>query len=188
MSIMEQSAGAVGSGSGPTGTGLTMRRGRPEDAAALCALAVRSKGWWGYSASFMRECAPELVVSPQAAADTVVAEVDGQLAGFHLLVPMPDGSSDCGELGMLFVDPPFIGSGIGKILFEDARRSAAGRGWLRLIIVADPHSRTFYERAGAVQAGERLSQTIPGHSLPVFDVTLRPRPSASSSPRPTYWR
>ena len=125
------------------GVGLVLRPARADEAPLLSELALRSKGWWGHSASFL------LALSLGQAAKAVLVEVDGVVAGFHLLAPSSVGS-DVGELDMLFVDPPFIGSGIGRILFEDARRSAAGRGWTRVQIEADPQARPFYERLGAV--------------------------------------
>ncbi len=176
--------------------GLTMRPGRGEDAAELSALALRSKGFWGYSASFMRAVEAELTLDADAAARTVVCMVDGQVAGFHLLGESRggpgarDSEQPAGELEMLFVDPQFIGSGLGRVLFEHARRAAAGRGWSRLFIEADPNSRTFYERVGAVQVGERLSGSIPGRSLPLFELALRPAAGGGSvgAGRASYWR
>lgn len=178
----------------PSATGLVVRAARPDEAQELSALALRSKGWWGYSASFLRACEAELTLTEADAARCVVIEVDGVVAGFHLLSASRgragvdgDGSA-VGELDMLFVDPPFIGAGVGRILFEDARRRAAAAGWARLQIEADPHSRTFYERLGAVQVGERLCRSIPGNSLPLFELTLRAPGGGRMVARATYWR
>jgi GNAT superfamily N-acetyltransferase len=170
-----------------TGTGLVVRPGRADEAELLSALALRSKGWWGYSASFLRACEAELTLTPEQAAQTVLVEVDGVVAGFHLLAPSR-ADNEVGELDMLFVDPAFIGSGIGRILFEDARRAAVGRGWTRVRVEADPHSRPFYERLGAVQVGERLSRSVPGRSLPLFEITLRGGGAGRPMARATYWR
>ncbi len=169
------------------GVGLVLRPARADEAPLLSELALRSKGWWGHSASFLRACEAELTLSPEQAAKAVLVEVDGVVAGFHLLAPSSVGS-DVGELDMLFVDPAFIGSGIGRILFEDARRAAVGRGWTRLQIEADPQARPFYERLGAVQVGERLSRSVPGRSLPLFELTLRGGGSSRPIGRATYWR
>jgi GNAT superfamily N-acetyltransferase len=169
------------------GVGLGVRPARADEAPLLSELAMRSKGWWGYSASFLKACEAELTLSAEQAAKAVVVEVDGVVAGFHLLAPSTRGS-DVGELDMLFVDPVFIGSGIGRILFEDARRAAAARGWSRVQIQADPQARPFYERLGAIQVGERLSRSIPGHSLPLFEITLRGGGTGRPVARATYWR
>lgn len=166
------------------GSGLIVRPATGDEAAALSELALRSKAWWGYSASFLKACLQELTLTADDAARAVVVEVDGVVAGFHLLA---DTAGPVGELDMLFVDPPFIGAGVGRILFEDARRRASARGWSTMQVVADPQARTFYERLGAEQVGERLSRSVPGRSLPLFELTLR-SPSAAGAPRATYWR
>ncbi len=182
--LTPSSAGAAGPAQHAPGSGLIVRSAIADEAPALSALAMRSKGWWGYSASFLRLCEAELTLSPEQAVQAVVVEVDGVVAGFHLL----DGAGPVGELDMLFVDPPFIGTGIGRILFEDARRRAIGRGWTTMHIEADQQARTFYERLGAEQIGERLSASVPGHSQPLFAVTLRAPSGGGAAPRATYWR
>lgn len=174
---------------------LALRAGRPEEAAALSALALRSKAFWGYSASFMAAVTPELTLTEDQAAGAVVAQVDGEIGGFHLLGPTRGRSagtepeSAAAELDMLFVDPQFIGTGLGRVLYEDARARAVAQGYRRMLIEADPHSLTFYLRLGAVEVGERLSRAIPGRSLPLLEVTLRTSGGGSvGAGRASYWR
>jgi GNAT superfamily N-acetyltransferase len=45
-----------------------------------------------------------------------------------------------GELLMLFVDPPAIGSGVGRVLLDDALRYASRLGWSALRIESDDGS------------------------------------------------
>jgi hypothetical protein len=114
-----------------------------------------------------------LTLSPEQAAKAVLVEVDGVVAGFHLLAPSSVGS-DVGELDMLFVDPPV--HRVGDRADPLRGRSALGCG-SRVDPGADrgptPQARPFYERLGAVQVGERLSRSVPGRSLPLFELTLR---------------
>ena len=66
--------------------------GTAQDAAALIELALRSKGYLGYDASFLEACRAELTLSAdQAAAARVVRASDGAVRGCHLLVPDPAG-------------------------------------------------------------------------------------------------
>lgn len=167
--------------------GLSLRPGRGAEAATLTELAVRSKGWWGYSEAFVQACRPELTLDATRAEQTTVAEVDGQPAGFYLLTPLREGAPGRGSLEMLFVDPEFIGTGVGRVLAEDARRVAGAQGWTHLLVESDPQAVAFYTRLGAEQIGERLSTSIPGRSLPLLELPVR-RTSGVGGARATYWR
>ena len=146
-----------------------LRVARPDDAAALSDLALRSKGHWGYSAEFLEACRAELTIRPAQIPDVVVAEVDGVVAGFRLLVA--DG--DVAELHALFVDPPFIGSGIGGVLLTEVLATARAHG-IRLIgLDADPGAEAFYARFGARTTGRTPSGSIPGRTLPHMEFDLR---------------
>jgi GNAT superfamily N-acetyltransferase len=148
-----------------------LRPARREEAPLLSSLAWRSKAHWGYDAAFMQACAAELQVDPQAIAGGarhhVVAEVQGEVAGFHVLVPELTGVV---RLDALFVDPAWIGRGIGRELFEHAAGVAARLGATRLLAVADPHAAAFYARMGAQPAGDEASASIAGRLLPRFVV------------------
>ena len=186
------------SANGAVGSGLTVRPGRPDDAAALSDLAFRSKAFWGYSESLMAAFADELKVSPEMAAEAIIAEVDGVIAGFHLLGPVSGAlpgrpateppPADAGELDMLFLDPTFIGAGVGRVLFQDAMAKAIARGWTTVYIVADPQSTGFYETCGAVRVGERLSPSVPGRFLPLLEKRLGRNAGRGMGARATYWR
>lgn len=146
-----------------------LRPGRPGDEAALSDLALRSKGHWGYSAEFLEACRAELTVRPEQLPDVVVAELDGVVAGFRLLVV--EGAS--AELDALFVDPPFIGSGVGGMLLSEVLATARKRGIHVIGLDADPGAEPFYARFGARTVGVTPSGSIPGRELPrmEFDLT-----------------
>jgi GNAT superfamily N-acetyltransferase len=147
--------------------------GRPNEAAALSALALRSKGFWGYDAAFLDACRAELTLTPdQAAAARVVRGADGTVRGFHLLGPDPGGDPGSGELLMLFVDPTEIGRGIGRALLEDAVRYAARRGWSTLRVEADPGAEAFYVAHGARRVGTVPSGSVPGRELPLLELPV----------------
>lgn len=183
-----KAATATASPHAPGSGGLALRAGRGDEAPALSALAFRSKGWWGYSPSFLEACRDELTLDQATAEHTRVAEVDGRLAGFYLLTPLKGAAAPGrGGLSMLFVDPEFIGSGVGRVLAEDARRVAGAQGWTHLLVASDPQAVDFYVRMGAEQIGEQLSETIPGRSLPLLELPVR-RTSGVGGARATYWR
>ncbi|MDX3327658.1 GNAT family N-acetyltransferase [Streptomyces sp. ME02-6979-3A] len=147
-----------------------VREGRPEEAAALTALALRSKAHWGYDAAFMAVCRDELTVRPDevTARRTAVAERDGRLLGFTML----DGSPPEGALGMMFVEPDAMGRGVGRLLFTRTAARARRLGFVRLTIDADPNAESFYTAMGAVRIGATPSGSVPGRELPLLELPL----------------
>ena len=153
-------------------SGFTIRPARPEEAAALSALCLRSKAHWGYDAEFMRMSAAALTISPELI-DTgrvLVAEREGVLLGMASLAPLKD---DVWDLLHMFIDPAAIGNGVGRVLFGAITDMARALGDTMLSIQADPNAAAFYERMGARRAGEAPSESIPGRMLPMLEYALR---------------
>ncbi|MEO1201204.1 MAG: GNAT family N-acetyltransferase [Pseudomonadota bacterium] len=149
-------------------TAFTIRPARTRESAALSALAVRSKGHWGYSEQFLDACREELAVD--AGAEDVYVAADGDaLLGYYTLADLGAGSF---ELDALFVDPPHIGKGVGRALLDHALKSLAARGGRRLTIQGDPNASGFYEAAGARLVGARASGSIPGRELPLYRIDV----------------
>jgi GNAT superfamily N-acetyltransferase len=72
----------------------------------------------------------------------------------------------------MFVDPPAMGSGAGRMLFEAAARLARSLGARRMTILADPNAAPFYERMGARFVVHAPSDAIPGRLLPFYEYDL----------------
>jgi GNAT superfamily N-acetyltransferase len=158
-------------------TDLRLRPGRESEAAALSALALRSKGHWGYDQAFLEACRSELTLTAEQAAEATVAEVGGVAAGFALLAAAdPDGDAGerVGELAMLFVDPTHIGGGLGRLLLDAAVRTARDRRWSRLRVESDPGAEGFYLAAGAARVGTVPSGSVAGRELPLLELVLAP--------------
>jgi GNAT superfamily N-acetyltransferase len=149
---------------------MTIRPSVAADAAVLSALALRSKGHWGYSAAFLEACRAELTYDePLCASGALrVAVSADEVVGFHHVA----GS----ELEALFVDPPHIGTGVGGVLLRDALDLARARGVTRLRLAADPGAEAFYVHHGARRVGEVPSGSIPGRVLPELEFALRASP------------
>jgi GNAT superfamily N-acetyltransferase len=147
-----------------------LRPARPEDAAALSALALRSKAHWGYDVAFLDACREELTLSTDDLVPrrTRVAEVAGEVVGFSTL----EGDPPLGEVGMLFVDPAAIGRGVGGVLLRDLVTRARRGGFTRLHIDSDPHAEAFYLAHGAVRVGEIASGSVPGRVLPRLELNV----------------
>jgi len=149
-----------------------IRRARPEEAAALTALAHAAKAHWGYPAAWLAAWAEALTFTPEGiAADPVY------------VAPGPDGAPDgCYALGRegeattlehLWVRPDAMGRGLGRALLTHAARTAAAMGADRLQIDSDPYAEGFYLRAGAVRVGEiRADVEGKGRTLPRLLLSL----------------
>jgi GNAT superfamily N-acetyltransferase len=159
------------SASRPPVTHGAFRAAEPGDGPVLSALAIRSKGLWGYSGEFLEACRDELTFdAAYIRRHTVfVLENDGRVAGFYTLERQ--GSGDM-ELGGLFVNPGDTRRGYGSALMEHAKRQAAILGATRILIHGDPHAEKFYIAMGARSVGEVPSASIPGRTLPLFHVYL----------------
>ena len=147
-----------------------MRQARAEEAAALSALAMRSKAHWGYDAQFLEACRAELTLTPAfVEAHPVIVSDNGEgIAGFYTLVRW---KADI-ELWHFFVDPPAMGRGIGRALWHDAVDRAAGLGYSRLLVQSDPSAEGFYLKLGAERIGDVPSQVLPGRTLPLLVYLL----------------
>lgn len=151
---------------------------RLDETGSLTRLALASKRHWGYDDAFMERCASELTVreSDLETHRVFVARDAEQALGFYQLIPIDE---SCVELDMLFVEPRFIGEGIGGALMRHAVNVARDDGASALRIVADPCAAPFYEHFGAVLVGSSISSST-GRSLPTYELSLGQRGESAS--------
>ena len=140
------------------------------DLPALSALCLRSKGHWGYSSDFLDACRTELTLTKRDLAETemLMAKHDDAYAG---LVQVTRDQAPA-DLLKLFIDPPFIGTGLGRTFFDWAVAEARSQGCAAMMIDADPDAAPFYQAMGADLVGEIPSGSIPGRILPLLRFTL----------------
>ena len=149
-------------------TAIVLRAARAGEAPALSALALRSKGYWGYDEAFLEQCRPQLTLSERELARlvTVVAERDGRVVGFAgVAVDRVEP-----ELDLLFVEPDAVGTGVGGELLRAACAAARARGVAALLVVSDPNAEAFYRAHGGVVVDERPGVGT-GRMLPVLRLT-----------------
>jgi GNAT superfamily N-acetyltransferase len=103
----------------------------------------------------------ELPIDQIVAGHVFVAEQDGGLVGFAVVLPREDGAA---ELDGLFVDPSSWRRGIGRQLVDRCAEVALARGSSTLHVIGNNHAEGFYsscgfERLGAVPTrfGDGLS-------------------------------
>lgn len=154
-------------------SGDRIRAARQEEAAGLSELAFRSKRYWGYDEEFMESCRDDLTYTPATICspdfDFCVYEEGANVVAFYALHYLQAGIA---ELEAFFVDPPRIGCGIGRCLFQHAKTTATDRAAIQIIIQSDPFAQQFYLSMGAHAIGTRESDSIPGRYLPLFEFTL----------------
>ena len=158
-----------------------IRPARAAEAGSLSELALRSKGFWGYSQEFLEACRRELSVDAQYMSKhpVMVIENSAEPVGFYSLERMSDTEV---ELGLLFVLPGSIGRGFGRQLIEHAKQLATESGYTSMLIQGDPNAASFYHAAGGEPAGMSPSGSIPGRMLPLFRITLNSRSTTIDEP------
>ena len=139
--------------------------------AALSALAFRSKAHWGYDAEFMEKVREGLMVPEEhlQAGYVHVLEDGGETAGFFSFIPV----DEQWELDFVFIDPPVIGKGYGRALWDAVLQEAKRRGVTEFTVTADPYAEGFYLKMGAVRVSEFHSTVIPGRTIPILKATVQ---------------
>ncbi|MEN7547759.1 GNAT family N-acetyltransferase [Rapidithrix thailandica] len=149
---------------------MSIRSATLKEAELLTQLASRSKAHWGYDDAFLQRCAPELQVKTAEIRlnQVFVIEHTLQIAGFYMFSPLSEQEV---ELTLFFIDPPFIGQGLGKRLFKHALQQTRQRGFTQMFIQSDPFALPFYQKMGALLHSEKVSEST-GRSLPLLLVHL----------------
>ena len=146
--------------------GVELRRGRPEDAGAVA--EIWRVGWGVGDLGFVPD---ELVAARDEASfdrraadrvgDTTVAVVDGQVAGFVMVVD--------DEVEQVYVSAAHRGSGVADALLREAERLVGAAGhrtaWLA-VVAGNARARRFYDRNGWSDGG------LFDHRAPVGDGSI----------------
>ncbi len=154
-------------------------RATPDLAAQLTRIAIAAKSYWGYPERWIERWTPQLTLSAAyvAAHPTYVALAAGRPAGFYALVLFP--AVRRAQLDHLWLDPPEIGRGLGRTLFEHAMATAVAAGARTVFLEAEPRAEPFYLHMGARRIGESTGE-IDGQPrvLPLMEIELRGGPAA----------
>jgi GNAT superfamily N-acetyltransferase len=148
---------------------VLIRPGNVHEGARLKEIAIASKGFWGYEPARVREWADRGDFTPSGLAELTVfvAESDGRAVAWASLIPR-------GELAWLedlWVEPEWIGKGVGTRLFRHAAECARRGGAKTMEWEAEPNAMRFYEKMGGAHVRDHLSEW--GRTLSVMSVDLR---------------
>ena len=148
---------------------IRIREGRAGEFERLREIAVAAKAHWGYELAQVREWAATGAFDPDSLSARLVyvAERESEPIGWAALVPR----GTVGWLEDLWVEPAWIGRGVGRMLFEHVAESARRLGARRLEWEVEPNARGFYERVGGAYVRDSdVSEW--GRVLEVFGVAL----------------
>lgn len=148
---------------------MVIREATAEDCPTLTELCMRSKANWGYDADFMEKCRDGLSVTPEKLRKwaTRVAETkDGILLGVAATKMSSSSTGREAVLDLLFVEPEYMGMGIGSLLLRNIMAVLRREGISLLWILSDPNALGFYQKMAAIYAGSRPSDAIAGRELP----------------------
>lgn len=137
-----------------------IRRARRSDAATLTRIAHEK---------LIRLWAADLTVRPRSIErrPTYCAVQGRKVVGFYAL----SGARTTRELEHLWIDPAYIGRGVGTVLFTHLLRRLRTMRVTRLEIVSDPNAEGFYRRMGARRVG-RVPSRPAGRYLPFLVVRV----------------
>ena len=132
-------------------------------------IAIEAKAHWGYDRAVVEEWALGGDFEPESLRKRLVyvAEAEGLPVGWAALIPR----GEVGWLEDLWVEPAWIGRGVGRALFEHVAAEARERGARRLEWEAEPNAQGFYEHLGATYVRDS-EETEWGRVLEVLGVDL----------------
>jgi GNAT superfamily N-acetyltransferase len=132
---------------------VTVRRAAPEDLDRVREITIDAKAHWGYDRDFVYRLAAGLTFSPDR--ERWVAENDGRPVAWLALIPSRDGVC---ILDDVWVDPDWIGWGIGTRVFRVAANRARELGASALDWGAEPNAAGFYERIGGQKLRDHVTE------------------------------
>ena len=139
-------------------------------------IATAAKAHWGYDEDWVRGWAAQGDFSPEALAakPVLVAELGGHALGFASLIPQ----GEVCVLDDLWIEPDWIGRGIGTRLFEACAERARDLGATRMEWEAEPNAVGFYEKLGGRYLRDS-PPTVLNRVIPVMGLDLQtpPRPA-----------
>ena len=149
--------------------GVTIRPARPDEGERLREIAADAKAHWGYDREWVRSWAAQGDFSPEAllAKPVLVAEAGDRVVAFAMLIP----KGELAWLDDLWVEPPWIGRGVGSKLFEAAAARARELGARRMEWEAELNAVGFYEKVGGTYVRDSELTEL-GRVLPIMGLEL----------------
>ncbi|MEE4239906.1 MAG: GNAT family N-acetyltransferase [Desulfopila sp.] len=151
-----------------------IRPANEKDSEVLTAISFASKAYWKYPKAYLQIWQDELTITSEYIEknDVFVYEREKFIRGYYSITVLEEDIKISGItldkgawLDHMFIDPPFIGQGIGSTLFAHLRKRCIVEDIQEIGILADPNSRGFYEKMGCCYIRDYPS-TIEGRTTP----------------------
>lgn len=152
---------------------FALRHARTEEAGMLTELCLRSKAMWGYCEWYMKECRKHFRITEKAIGQrrVLVNTPIGSTIPVGVSVFQPNNTGSA-ELDYFFVDPDWMGRGVGSHLYRHTCLVNRAQHRRRLYFCADRHAFPFYEKMGAKCIGFQKSETSIHPPTPQFEHLL----------------
>lgn len=149
----------------------SFRRALASEAGAIRDLIVRSMGHWDHAPGYLGEARRLMSLSAGdlRGDEAWVAVVDGAVAGFYRL-SLADQRAEIEEFHL---EPPMIGRGIGRPMFQHAAERARAVGARWLVWSTDTNALGFYLRMGGEITGTTPSGIAGEEPLTCMRLDLR---------------
>jgi len=147
-----------------------IRKAKIDELSILNHLMERSLSVWEYPAKEHKELVEYLQITPEMLQNSVtyVAEKEGVVVGFWCREIKKELS-----LGRFYIDPAYIGKGVGSYLWSAMIAELTSRGLEYFTLLSDPNAQGFYEKKGAHKIGDHPSEIFKGENLPIMKYYLK---------------
>ena len=150
---------------------MEIRKAKPEDTDKLSQIAFAAKAHWKYPEKWLELWKDALTVTPEVILENEVFAMskENEIIGFYELKI----DEKMAALEHFWINPEYIGSGIGRKLFAHALEKAVSLNVEILNIVSDPNAEGFYKKMGAKRIGDIVTE-VEGREriLPLMQIVL----------------
>lgn len=140
------------------------------DSQELSELTFESKAYWGYAKEQLDEWHDDLLVSEKYIENNEVflTKKNDRIIGYYSFKIISDSTV---KLDNIFIQPKYIGKGLGTILMEDFLYRMKESQITVVTLDSEPNSNQFYQKFGFKTVGQ-LKSSIPNRFLPIMELNL----------------
>ncbi|MEM9337795.1 MAG: GNAT family N-acetyltransferase [Bacteroidota bacterium] len=156
---------------------LTIEKASASNAHELTHLTRRSKAYWGYSKEQIEKWHKDLLISEEYLLNhhVYVVKENEQTIGYYSFQYL---SKSAIRLDNIFIEPDYIGKGIGKQLMNDFLKRIKALTVQTVTLDAEPNAAGFYQKFGFKTISKKQS-SIPGRHIPVMELSFSSLPDVT---------